>query len=83
MSSAEVTDTIMAEVPAPPSISEAAHQYQLAMSQQVAPQPSSSTDPNSSAMELGGDSIVNGNAPEVSGVCQLKSFEYSIANILI
>jgi hypothetical protein len=69
MSSAEGTDTIMAEVPAPPSISEAAHQYQLAMSQQEAPQPNSSTDPNSSAMELSGHSVVNGNAPEVVSVC--------------
>jgi hypothetical protein len=72
MSSAEVTDTLMAEVPAPPSISEAAHQYQLAMSQQEAPQPNSSTDPNSSAIELGGDAVVNGNAPEIAGVWQLK-----------
>lgn len=84
MSSAEVIDTIMAEVPAPPSISEAAHQYQLAMSsQQEAPQPNSSIDANSSAMELGGDSTINGNAPEASGVCHLKFFDFLLADVLI
>jgi hypothetical protein len=65
MSSSEVTDTIMAEIPAATSISEAAHQYQLAMSQQENTQPNPATDPISSTMELTSDSVVNGNTSEV------------------
>jgi hypothetical protein len=78
MSSAEVTDAIMAEVPATTSISEAVHQYQLAMSQQDASQPNPTTDPVSSAMELSGDSVVNGNASEVVEVYGLTIFRILI-----
>jgi hypothetical protein len=74
MSSVEVTDAIMAEVPAATSISEAAHQYQLAMSQQEATPPNPTTDPVGSAMELSGDSVVNGNASEVTEVYGLIIF---------
>jgi hypothetical protein len=78
MSSAEVTDTIMAEAPTAPSIREAAHQYQLAMSQEATP-PNPTTDPPSSAMELSGDSVVNGNVSEAIEVYKLKIFASSSA----
>jgi hypothetical protein len=74
MSSAEATDTVMAEVPVATSISEAAHQYQLAMSQQEVTQPNPTTDPISSTMELSGDSTVNGNTSEVIEVYGLTVF---------
>jgi len=74
MSSSEATDTVMAEVPVATSISEAAHQYQLAMSQQEATQPNSTTDPISSTTELSGDSTVNGNTSELIEVYGLTIF---------
>jgi hypothetical protein len=74
MSSAEATDTVMAEVPVATSISEAAHQYQLAMSQQEVMQPNPTADPTSSTMELSGDSTVNGNTSEVIEVYGLTIF---------
>ncbi len=75
MSSAETADTIMAEAPAATSIIEAAHQYQLAMSQQEATQPNPTTDPT---MELSGDSTMNGNTSEVIEVCQPTVFRVRI-----
>jgi hypothetical protein len=74
MSSAEATDTVMAEVPVATSITEAAHQYQLAMSQQEATPPNPTTDPISSTIELSGDSAVNGNTSEVIEVYDLTAF---------
>jgi len=79
MSSTEGTDTIMTEVPAPPSISDAAHQYQLAMSQQETTPPNPITDPVSSAMELSGDSVMNGNTSGVIEVYELTIFASSLA----
>jgi hypothetical protein len=68
MSSAEVADTVMAEVPAATSISDAAHQYQLAMSQQETTHPNAATDPANSIIELNGNSALNGNSSEMTEV---------------
>lgn len=78
MSSAEVTDTIMAEVSAATSISEAAHQYQLAMSQQEATPPNPTTEPIASVIELSGDPAMNGNNSEMNEVYGVTVFRILI-----
>ena len=71
MPQSDTTDAIMADAPAPTSISAAAHQYQMAMSQQEAAQATNSVDLPSSAFEPSGETVAIGSNPDMSEVCYL------------
>jgi hypothetical protein len=69
MATSDGNDTAMAELPASTSISAAAHQYQMAMSQQEAIQHSGSADAIDGVTGPTGDSLMNGEALGMIDVC--------------
>lgn len=76
MPQSDTTDAIMADATAPTSISAAAHQYQIAISQQEAAQAPHSIDTPGSSFEPSAEIAANGSNTDIIEVYSLILLQF-------